>query len=496
MDEEVKVRYKLKKQMLPSEREEIKEKKRHRNLMILICIVCLLIGIQVGLLIGFGKNAVAPLTGGDGTSLKYDIIKSYFDDLWLYANNYEDLDSTLSEQALHGMTYFEDDPYTTYQSNKEMNDFASSINMNFVGIGVSYTMNDDLPFILRVYKDSPAEKSGLLPGDIMMSVDGIDIRGKETDEIKELVLGEEGTKVTIGINRQGQDLVFEINRGPVDSTVYAYDKEGILVLELLSFGEHSYEECIKYLEPYTNHDKLIIDLRNNTGGYQTAVEKIAGLFLPDKSIVMRVVDKEGNEVNSYVNSNVYYDNFKEIALLINGDTASAAEVLTMALVEQHPNTYTVGETSYGKGVVQSTIQLYDGSAIKLTTSKWLSSKGVWINEVGIKPQYEVLLHDALYEYYWSMEEDETYAYDSVSEFVRIAETGLDYLDYDVKRTDGYFDESFKLALEKFEAKHNLEVDGILDDKTYTAIVSEVTRVYAVDDSKDVQLLKALELIKG
>ena len=497
MDEQRSVRYKLKKQPLASEREEIKNKKHHRNALILSIIVFLLVGFLAGFVYGVGRNSGAFVIGSQDTNaVKSEMINEYFKEAWLYGDDYENLSETMSEQAFHGMTFFKDDPYTTYQSNKEMNDFASAINMNFVGIGVSYTMSDDVPTITRVFKDAPAEKAGLMPGDVLIAVDGKNLEGLTTEEIKELVIGKEDTLVKVSVNRQGQELVFDIFRGPVDSTVYGYELDGIPVLNIMSFGEKTHDECIKYLDGFTESDRLIIDLRDNSGGYQTAVEDIAGLFLPKDSLVMRVVDKHDDEVVSYVRGKKFYDNFEEIAILINGNTASAAEVLTMSLVEQHPNAYTVGETSYGKGVVQTTIPLFDGSALKLTTSKWLSPKGVWINGVGIAPDFEVLKHPALYETYWAMEDGEEYAVDSVSEFVRLASLGLDYLDYPVEREDGYFDESLAIAIEMFQNDHHAAVTGVLDKETYRMIVSAITKTYAMDVDKDVQMQTALDIIQG
>ena len=205
------------------------------------------------------------------------------EEYWLYGDEYEDLDTTLSDNSYYGMTGFIEDPYTTYQSASELEEFSSSINMNFVGIGVTYTVENGQPTIIKVYNDSPASKAGLEPGDIIESVDGTNVVGMTSDEIKELVVGEEGTITALGIKRQGEHLNIEVTRGKVESTVYGYEYEGIPVLELISFGETSYDECVNFLNGYKDADKLIIDLRDNTGGYQSAVLGIAGLFLDEDS---------------------------------------------------------------------------------------------------------------------------------------------------------------------------------------------------------------------
>lgn len=485
-----KVRITLTKKPLASEREEIRQKKHNRNIKILIATSCLVIGIMIGLVVGI-NNEVKLLSS---SNTKLDGIKDLINQYWLYGNEYDDLSTYLDDRAYYGMTYFSDDPYTTYQSKEELEEFTTSINMDFVGVGITYVNHGDYILVERVFKDSPAQKAGILPGDIIHTVDNIDIKGMKSEDIKKLVIGKEGTKVTLGLERQGKDLAFDVIRGYVDSTCYAYEINDNVILEINSFGNNTHNQVIKYLDKYQDKDKLIIDLRNNTGGFQTALEYIAGIFLGDDVLVMREIDKNGNEIESYTKTDVYYDNFKEIAILINDNTASAAEVLTMALVELHPNAYTIGTTSFGKGVVQSTIPFKDGSALKLTTYKWVSPNGIWINDTGIKPDYEVLLDDAIYVAYLPMEDNLSFKYNDINEYIRKSALALRYLGYDIKRVDGLFDDSFNEALKAFESDCQIEVDGILDKDTYDAIVSALKLEYSTNHDKDNQLQKALELI--
>ena len=495
-DDLKKVRITLEKQPLSSERAEIAKKKKDRNRLIIVALVCLLVGGEIGLLAGSMRKKEGLLTEFSDSYMKFETIKSLMSDMWLYGNDYEDLNTTLEDNAYYGMTAFIDDPYTTYQSNEEMNVFASSINMNFVGVGITYILTDGIITVEKVYQDSPAQRAGIQAGDMIETVDSKYLDGLTTDDIRSMVLGEENTIVTFGVIRQGERMTIDVVRGEVDTTCFAYIRDNTLVLEINSFGMNTHDEIVKYLDNYQDYDSLVIDMRNNTGGYQSALEEIAGLFLPKGTLVMKTVDKNGNENESYVNSKIYYDNFKEIAILINSNTASAAEVLTMCLIEQHPNAYTVGETSYGKGVVQSTVPMSDGSALKVTTSKWLSPEGKWINKIGIAPDYPVSLHQAVKEYYYMMEDDETYALDSVSEFVRLSELCLDYLGYNVDRQDGYFDKSFENALNEFKHDYDLGNDDILDSTTYQAIVSALKYEYAMNPDKDTQMIKAIELINN
>lgn len=487
-----KVVYKLKRQPLSSEREEIKAR-RIRNIVIAVVMVLFLgLGFFMGLIVNSINND--NYSSNNYSYSKLDEISSYMNNFWLYAGDYDDLDQVLEDNAFYGMTSFSFDPYTSYMSTEEYESFSNSINMNIVGIGITYTQFDGVATIMRVIKNSPAEKAGILAGDIIRKVDGVDVEGLNTTEISDLALGKEGSEVVVEIERDGQNIEFDIIRASINSTAYAYSENDYVVLKIESFGDETYNECIDYLDDYKDYSKLIIDLRDNTGGFQTSVQEVAHLFLGDNVLVMTQEFNDGYIEEYYTLGNVYYENFKEICVLINGNTASAAEVLAIALKEMHPDVTLVGTTSFGKGVVQSSILLKDSSVLKVTSSKWLSPMGNWINGVGIKPDEEVFLHDIFYDTYTMMEENESYEIDSVSEYNRVAEECLDFLGYQINRKDGYFDQSMKYALSNFQSDKQFEVTGILDSQSYETLISNVIKEWALNPDKDVQMLKAIELI--
>jgi len=497
MAEEKKVTYRLQKQELSSQKEEKNKSKAKNVLVIGLCVLCAITGFALGLL---GRNnetltVQSPESESIGES-KLDLIKSYMESVWLYKNDYEDLSTVLDNKAYYGISSFDEDPYTSYMSEEEIAEFSSSINQNFVGIGVSYVQDGNMATIIHVLKDSPAESAGVQEGDIIISVDGVSVDGKTSSEIKEMVVGEEGTPVLLGVKREGVDLEIEIIRGQIDSTVYAYTQDDYVVLEISSFGDNSYNECIKYLDDLTSYSKIIVDLRNNSGGYQTAVEDIAGLFLPKGTVMMRQVFADGDERSYKTSSNTVYTNFEKVIVLINEDTASAAEVLAIALQEMHSDATVVGRASYGKGVVQTSYALKDGSYLKLTTSKWLSPNGVWVNGEGVQPDVEVDLDEALKVSFIDFaNEDDVYEVDNVSEYVRLMQLALRFLDYEPERVDGYFSSQVSEVLKQYQEDKNLDTTGQLDRETYQALVSGVIRAWAFDESKDAQMQKAIELLK-
>ena len=492
MENEEKVTIKLHKELLESERKELKEKRKRKFLIFLLCLLMFVTGGVCGFaLTGVFKGTSVALFKKD----KLDKIVSYFDSMWLYKNDYEDLKQTMEDKAFYGMTKFSEDAYSSYMSKEEIASFADGINMNYVGIGAQYSYTGGVGTVTRVFKDSPAEKGGMLAGDILYKVDGISLDGLDSDQIKEKIVGEEGTIVKVTVLRSGKEIELTMSRGPIEYTAYASNKDDYVLLDLMSFGETTADECIKYLDEYKDYSKLIIDLRDNTGGYQNSVQEVAGLFIGENKVVLKETDNTGTTKEYETICKKYYDNFKKIIVLTNSNTASAAEVLSICLKEQHSNTLLVGETTYGKGVVQTSFYLEDGSALKITSSYWSSPNGVSINSEGVKPDAEVKLDPVLYETAVSMIEDEKYEFDSVSNFVKVAEEGLKFLDYNVDRTDGYFDESFKNALFQYKADNDLVKDYVLDYDTYNAIISSVIREYNENPLKDYQMVKAIELLK-
>lgn len=488
--EEKKIVVHLQKQDLASDRRLKKLKKRSLTIKFLLVLVSLWVGFSAGFLMNKQKAAILTKTGNH----KVDVLKQILGSAWLYKDNLKNLDDELSTKAYKGMTSFEDDPYTNYLSKDELKSFTSSIDLKIVGIGVTYFQNAGLSTITQVFKDSPAEKAGLEVGDIILAVDGQNIADKNAEEIKTLVVGKEGSVVKLLIQRDGKEKEVNIIRGPINTTVYADKKGNSVYLKIYSFGSDTAQEVKRYLDDYRKEEKIIIDLRDNGGGYQNAVEDIAGLFLPPKTLMMRQTFVDGHEEKYYTKQQNYYSNFKKIVILVNRNTASASEVLTMALKEMHPNTLIVGEKTYGKGVVQTTYPLSDGSAVKVTTSKWLSPKMSWINKKGILPDKEILLDEALYYLYPKFIDGDIYQIDSVSPFVKGASLALRFNGYQVDRVDGYFSSSIKEALFKYQTVNGLSVNGTLDKNTYENLVASVLRRWNLNKDSDIQLKKAIEII--
>ena len=480
----------LEKVPLKSEREEKKKKKRHVIVTVLLCVFFLLTGIFGGFVISY---YVHPFNIADSQNT-FGEIEAVLQRYWIYAKDHENLQRELEDKAFYGMTAFEEDPYTTYMSSEELQSFANGINMDYVGIGVQYKMNNNLAIIERVFANSPAEKAGFAAGDIIEKIDGVSVEGLSSDDIKTMVMGEPQTKVVITIIRNGKSIDLPVIRDSIDSSVYCYTQDDYVVMELSSFGSTTAKETMNYLNNLTDYEKIVIDVRNNSGGYQTSVKEIAGLFIGNNEVYLIQKDATGKEVADVTSCERTYENFKKIVILVNNNTASAAEVFAICLKEQLSNKVTlVGETTFGKGVIQSTHYLQSGGVLKFTSFNWLSPNGVSIHKVGIKPDVEIKQPDLAYELYVEMAEDEKFEYDSVSDVTRLAQMSLDLLGYDIERTDGYFDQSLVVALNQYKVDRGFNNDSVLDSKTYETIVSDV--LSSLNESQnDYQFNKAIEIL--
>ena len=488
-DKQDKVYFDLKKVPLESEKEEKKKKRKFILLNVSLCIFLIVLGFIFGFLF---NRALHPVNDVDPKNT-FGEIAAVLDNYYFYSEDYDDLNSELIDKALYGMTSFENDHYTSYMSKDELDSFTSSINMDYVGIGVVYSLQDGFGVIERVIINSPAEKSGILAGDIITAIDGESVKGLTTEDIKERVVGEKGTVVTISISRDGVTNDVDVIRDEVDNSVYCFSQDDYVLMNIYSFGENTGKECMSYLDQYSDFNKIVIDMRDNSGGYQTAVAEVAGLFIGNKQVYLKQIDNTGNEIQALTSCSKTYDNFEDIVIIVNENTASAAEVFTICLKEKLDNVTIVGTNTYGKGVIQSTHYLGNGGALKFTSYAWTSPNGVSINGVGIKPDEEVKLDDICYSMYVSMQDDETYEFDSVSEITKIAQLCFEYLGYDVDRTDGYFDHSTANALYNYKVDNNLLANEILDKNTYDSIIS-LTLSNISKGINDYQMDKAIQLI--
>ena len=300
----------------------------------------------------------------------------------------------LKEGAIKGYIEGLDDPYTEYISKEEMEEYMQDTLGNYVGIGIYMTKDQktNKVKVITPIKNSPAEKAGILPGDIILSVDGKEYSADEMTQMANNIKGQEGTEVTLQIFRKEKTLEFKIKReniklNPVEGKVL---ESNIGYIAFYSFDETTAEDFkAKYEElSKQNIKSLIIDLRNNGGGLVDQALKIADYIVEKGEVLLYELDKNGNEdVKKSPNDPIIN---MPIVILTNENTASASEILAGALKDLG-KAKIVGTKTYGKGVIQQILSLKDGSGIKITTEEYQTPNRNKINKIGIEPDETVEL---------------------------------------------------------------------------------------------------------
>lgn len=363
---------------------------RKNGFNVLEVIVIIIIALCMGGFIGGGLVHYYDKKISDTTSVpkKFDEVVETYDEI--ISNYYQDVDSSeLLDAAIKGMLDHLGDAHSIYIGTEDSEDFNQSLDGELVGIGCEIKRNEDGTMEVNYpFEGGPAYEAGLKTGDVFVKVDSYNISDLTLDEVSNLIKGKSGTEVTVTVNRDGKELNFTMTRRLVQipSVVSAgFDRNGRSVgyLGINIFARNTYDqfkEKLEHLEK-NNIDSLIIDVRGNSGGHLDIVRDIASLFL-EKSKIVYKLDTKGIVEDVYSTSKESRD--YPIAVLINGRSASASEILAAALMESY-NADVIGVNSYGKGTVQTSRRLDSGATIKYTHQKWLTPSGNWIDGVGVTP---------------------------------------------------------------------------------------------------------------
>ncbi len=282
------------------------------------------------------------------------------------------------------------DPYTEYFNSEEFRLFNDSINSVYHGLGVTIDYSSGSALITDVAEDSSAEKAGILPGDILVSVDGRVITEENYGDVVNYIRGysedavSDDTEMEFTVSRGGEESVYRIKRSsfhipPVTHTV---TDEGVLYVALSVFSDESAKEFSELLgELNGSISAIILDLRNNGGGQVSSLITIASELMPEGPLFSSVNSK-GKTAEYKITDNDY--SAVPLAVLVNGESASASEILSAA-IKQSGRGVLIGTTTYGKGLVQTIVTFGDGSALKYTDAKYYTYDGSYINGVGVEP---------------------------------------------------------------------------------------------------------------
>ena len=355
----------------------------------------IVIGIMVCVAAVFIKNFLSPLFSDADLSYeeKIEIIEDYIDAYYMGEID----DEALEEGILDGLLSALDDDYAAYYTAEEMEELLEENSGEYAGIGISITMSDDgYPTVYKVFDGTPAQEAGIQVNDIIIEAAGV-TDFESLDDVVAVVRGEAGTTVDITILRGDEEISLTVERQNIEVETVTYEMLGdnigyIAISEFDTVTEEQFEEALEDLLGQ-GMEAVIFDLRDNPGGQLDTVVAMADEVLPE-GVIVTIEDASG-EVESEMSDE---ENKLEIPIvcIINENSASASEVFVGALKDYGVATV-VGETSYGKGIVQTLWQLSDGSGIKFTTAYYYTPNGTCIHGVGIEPDIEVSLPEDAYD---------------------------------------------------------------------------------------------------
>ena len=363
--------------------------------VIIVTFISIIFGIIVGYILTYTSTPIKAIKSDPNLE---EIISTYNT---LKNNYYDDVDEvSLADNAIKGMVSSLNDSYSTFMDNKTTESFNESIDGYFVGIGVTIMYSDGYNQIIKVDESGPGDKAGLKVNDIILSVDGNSVKGVYGEELTSLIKGKSGSKVKIMFKRGNTTKTVTVKRDIIEIenvTSHLLEENGkkIGYINVAVFASNTFKQFKKNLSRMEkkNAEALIIDLRDNPGGHLSQTRDILSMFFDKKTVLYELQNK--NKVSKVYSSSNETRNYP-IDILVNGNSASASEVMASCFNDNYKNATIVGTKTYGKGTVQQTVKLSSGTSFKYTTEKWLTSKGKSVDGVGINPDINIELDQSYY----------------------------------------------------------------------------------------------------
>lgn len=372
---------------------EWKEKKTSLGNAIVLSAIFAVIGVFVGANWNQWFSGFAPYLGidaGVSSNVDWSALDEVYNKL-ASSYNGEISTSEVVEGAKKGLVEALGDVYTVYMDAEATSDFYDDLHGNVgSGVGVEMGLRDGYVRVLRTLPDNPARKAGLLAGDILYKVDGEEVYNLSTDEIAKKIRGETGTEVTVTVVRDGEEKSFTMTREAINNVSAYVEYSGkTAIVTVTRFDSDTGTMVQGFAKEFSDKgvNKVILDLRGNGGGYVSAAQDLLSLWIDGEKILIQKSKHFGNSTTSASSGKAVLKDMKTI-VLVNGSTASASEIVAGALQDYKKATI-VGETTYGKGVVQNLYDLSGGTVLKVTTAAWYTPNDRSINKVGITPDIEV-----------------------------------------------------------------------------------------------------------
>ena len=363
------------------------------EVIVIVIMTALVVGVSSSLIVYKNYNKINSDYNSDNKEEIDKFIEAYNNILDSYVEKVDGSD--LIDEAIKAMYEHLGDPYTSYLDKTTTDTLEEQLNGEYQGIGVEISKDYATGYILviDVFKNSPADEAGLKPGDLISSVNGENTATKSAEEVSNLIKGSQSENVKIGYIRDDEEKTTTVVvKNVIIPSVQSENFDGVGYIYIETFSNTTYSQFKEALENIEKKKikSLIIDVRDNTGGYLDAATKIAELFI-ERGKTIYQLEKQGEIYRVHKDETEERRNY-EVAILINSNSASASEILAAALKESY-GAKLIGKISYGKGTVQETEKLDNGEMLKYTTAYWLTPNGMKINNVGLVPDIEVDLED-------------------------------------------------------------------------------------------------------
>ena len=359
------------------------------EVIVIVIMTALVVGVSSSLIVYKNYNKINSDYNNDNKEEIDKFIEAYNNILDSYVEKVDGSD--LIDEAIKAMYEHLGDPYTSYLDKTTTDTLEEQLNGEYQGIGIEISKDNATGYILviDVFKNSPADEAGLKPGDLISSVNGENTATKSAEEVSNLIKGSQSENVKIGYIRDDDEKITTVVvRNVIIPSVQSENFDGVGYIYIETFSNTTYSQFKEALKDLENEKikSLIIDVRDNTGGYLDAATEIAELFI-EKGKIIYQLKKQGEIYRVYKDETEEKRNY-EVAILINSNSASASEILAAALKESY-GAKLIGKISYGKGTVQETEKLDNGEMLKYTTAYWLTPNGMKINNIGLVPDIEV-----------------------------------------------------------------------------------------------------------
>lgn len=376
-----------KKRKKETKKESRKNKDKYSiNEVLMISILSLLFGLIVGLIISYSRSLYLDSSDSEVSQ----IISTYNN---IVKNSYDKVDKNkLVNGAVDGMINSLDDPYSTYMDEETSKSFNQSLDGYYEGLGITVGYVEGDCTVIEVFENSPAKRVGMKENDVLVKINNTNVEDYALDEITNLIKTSSPT-MTVTVKRNGEKKTFTLKRSKIELPSVTSDvKEGkIGYIKIDTFASNTANQFKKHLDKLEkeNIKSLIIDLRDNPGGHLNQTNSILDIFFPRKTVLYQIKSKNRvSKVYAKTSSKKDYP----VIVLINQGSASASEIVASCFKENYKKAILIGDVSYGKGTIQKDVKLKNGTSVKYTTEKWLTSKGELLDHTKnkmLKPDIEV-----------------------------------------------------------------------------------------------------------